>query len=217
MQFVFLNDQTPSTSLNQIQAVNFVWKAAWVCRCCEARAARTKPQQNDLAVCAGVGAGSRWTLNYPPELFPKPDVIRLLRKTGGTNAAPQALAEEPGSALEFSREPSPHLWLVFTERGGREEGRREGGRKASGKAGASFKSADEELLPGIVLFAPRAMQTRIKIPSFQVCFKKFTYFQASLRSSLFRDGTNTTKCSAWRTRDVSDYLESLSIYRPLRS
>lgn len=62
---------------------------------------------------------------------------------------------------------------------------REGGRKASGKAGASFKSPDEQLLPGILRVAPRAMQTRIKIPNFQVCFKKFTYFQASLKQPAF--------------------------------
>lgn len=112
----------------------------------------------------------------------------------------------------FHGSPRRICALVFTER----EGGREGGWKASGKAGASFKSPDKQLLPGI-LVAPRARQTRIKIPNFQVCFKKFTYFQASLSSPLFWDGTNTTKCSAWRTRDIGDYLESLSIYRPLRS
>lgn len=45
MQFVFLNDQTPSALINQTQAVNSAWRAAPARRFCEDGAALTKPHQ----------------------------------------------------------------------------------------------------------------------------------------------------------------------------
>jgi len=65
---------------------------------------------------------------------------------------------------------------VFTER----ERGKEGGRKASGKAGASFKSADEELLPGILLSRPTSSAN-----TYQDSQLSGAFFNVHLLSRLF--------------------------------
>lgn len=54
-----------------------------------------------------------------------------------------------------------------------------GRQRGLGKCRSLTAVADEELLMGVLVSAPRAMQTYIKVPKFQVCFPKLTSFQDS--------------------------------------
>lgn len=157
MQFVFLNDQTPSALINQTQAVNSASREAPARRFREDGAARRKPQQNHPVVLCRRWGWEPLNSQLPSGAFsqtrchPSPE-------ENGRNKCSSTAGAGRGAGLRAGAFPGS---LAASVRGCLQRGGREGGRKASGKAGDSFKSADEELLPCILLFAPRAMQTRV--------------------------------------------------------